>query len=506
MADSNKKDSFPLENPAWPAFIVDDSGVFRDFNYRAATTFSVTITNGATNLSGVWGSRNPWGAAEFLAQWKASQSVVDIGFKFKQEDEVTVPTAISLYPKDQQRYFVLQLLRPVKELSGQTESSGKNESGQSQKLECALKLARTVALDFNNALTSILGHTSLMLHRIEGESPWRNSLLEIEKSAERAAEVAHDLATFSLADKEMKDQAAGNLNELLRNTCAILKSSEAEGITWKHELERSLFEAKFDEAKMQQVFIKLLENSVQAFEDGGVINIITSNLKDENALGPEEIGLQINGPMVKIEISDDGKGVPKESLSRVFEPFFTTKEGHRGLGLAWVYGVVTNHGGTVLISSVEDEGTTVRVYLPAQSTTVGDEDSTDDEMGGDQTVMLVDDEELLLTMGEMILGSYGYSVITCNSGKRALEILKEGKKIDLLITDLVMPHMSGRSLVARMKVVAPDVPIICATGYVRPEVPGEKINYLQKPFTSQSLLKKVKEALGSKAAPIAENA
>jgi len=400
MSETDKKISFLLENAAWPVLVVDDSGVVREANYRASTTFSVTITLGATNLSGMWGDRNPWNAASFLAQWKASQSLVDIGFKFKDGGDVTVPTSIALSTHDGQRHFVLQLLRPVSGAKGGAAAGSRDDSAQQQKLECALKLARTVALDFNNALTSILGYTSLMLHRSEASHPWRDNLMEIEKSAEKAAEVAHDLATFSLEERNLKDESAGNLNELLRNTCAILRTTAPEGINWNHDFDKGLFHVKFDEAKMQQVFIKLLENSVQAMEEGsGIINIKTASIRNDSVLDPEEAGLQVSQPLVRVEISDDGVGIAKDSLSRVFEPFFTTKEGHRGLGLAWVYGVVTNHGGSVLVSSVEGEGTKARIYLPAQSTTVENDGEDDTELEGSQTILMVDDEELLLTMG-----------------------------------------------------------------------------------------------------------
>src|SRR5205085_4387043 len=159
-----------------------------------------------------------------------------------------------------------------------------------------------------------------------------------------------------------------------------------------------------------------------------------------------------------------------EILPRIFEPFFTTKKtgGHRGLGLAWVYSIVTNHGGSVAVSSEVGKGTCVRIYLPAQKKVVKDRSHKVDDFTGDQTVLMIDDEDLLLTMGETVLTSYGYRVLTANSGQKALDLFYRcAEEIDLVITDLVMPQMSGREVLERLREHTPDVKIICASGFMR---------------------------------------
>jgi CheY-like chemotaxis protein len=184
----------------------------------------------------------------------------------------------------------------------------------------------------------------------------------------------------------------------------------------------------------------------------------------------------------------------------VFEPFFTTKRGasHRGLGLAWVYGIVTNHGGGVAISSQPGAGTSVRVYLPAERKYVLDQGVTSDDLSGTQTILMVDDEDLLLTMGKTILSTYGYRVLTANGGQKALDVLSQkDSKVELVITDLVMPAMSGRELVEHIRQVSPSMRIICTSGYVWPAGQETDGAYLQKPFTSQELLLKVKQALNA---------
>jgi two-component system cell cycle sensor histidine kinase/response regulator CckA len=368
-----------------------------------------------------------------------------------------------------------------------------------QKLDCAMQLIRTVALDFNNALTSILGHTSLLLSKTDPNNPMRSSLVEIEKSAERAAEVANDLAAFSRQDKDAKAQTSGNLNEVLRRAVDVFRETQGGTIEWKVDLQSRPYSSSFDEGKMQQAFVKIIENAVQALEGPGKIHASTRNLDLTQPKKDGNIWLE-TGAYVCIEISDSGKGIPPELLPRIFEPFFTTKKNlaHRGLGLAWVYGIITNHAGSVAVSSELNKGTSVRVYLPAQKKVVHDSGPDLGDLTGNQKILMIDDEDLLLTMGEMVLSSFGYSVLTANSGQAALDIFRQkASEIDLVITDLVMPQMSGRELIEHLRRIDPKVKIICASGFVRPASNEENEIYLQKPFASQDLLRKVKQVLST---------
>jgi two-component system, cell cycle sensor histidine kinase and response regulator CckA len=239
---------------------------------------------------------------------------------------------------------------------------------------------------------------------------------------------------------------------------------------------------------------------VQAVPADGRISVQTRNLEltaptqDRTAhLGP--------GIYVCIEVSDNGCGIEPAVLPRVFEPFFTTKYGHRGLGLAWVYGIVTNHGGGVAVSSQMGQGTSVRIYLPAVKKVVEEKVIADDELGGKETILFVDDEELVLTMAEMVLKSRGYRVLTVNSGEKALRLFSEMKSvIDLLITDMVMPKMNGRELIEKVRVLSPATRIVCATACTRSLAIEKQLDFLTKPFTAQQLLHKVKESLTAETA------
>jgi CheY-like chemotaxis protein len=375
---------------------------------------------------------------------------------------------------------------------------GSEALAHKQKLDCALQLARTVALDFNNALTSVLVHTSHILDQMPQEHPWRNSLVQAEKAAEKAAEVANDLAAFSRQEKDARAQQFGNLNALLRRSIEIFRKPGANPkITWDTQFETHPYSVSFDEAKLQQALVKVLENSVQALDlDGGHITVAVRNLNLDAPSHDQNVTLGA-GYYVCVEIKDDGPGIPADTLPRVFEPFFSTKRGHRGLGLAWVYGIVTNHGGSVAISSTMGSGASTRIYLPANKRTMRDKPHGKEDLRGTETILMVDDEDLVLTMGQMVLSSFGYRVLTANGGEKALEIIGDDPKaIDLVITDLVMPRMSGRELIEHIRRLAPKIRIIYSSGYVRPSTEDDEF-YLQKPFTSKDLLGKVRQVLSS---------
>ncbi len=484
-----------LDAAGWPALLVDGAGVICHANAAAAKLFGPALEGTSPRLSAIWAPQNSVTAEQFVAITDATSPPIT-ALKFRNQDgavlNFSVPAIASL--KDDAKQIILQLIP--------ASAPPSNEGGlaHQQKLECALQLARTVALDFNNALTIILGHTSLVLTKMEPGHPWRGSLLEVEKSAAKAAEIANDLGTFSRQEKETRTQTAGSLNGLLQRSVEFFQQNAGpQPVTWELKLDRKLFAAKFDEAKMQQAFMKVLENAVQALRDRGRIIVQTRNIELTSPTQDRNVQLAA-GAYVCAEFTDNGSGIEPDILPRVFEPFFTTKKGpnHRGLGLAWVYGIVTNHGGGVSVSSQPGAGTSVRVYLPAEKRIAKDSGLASDDLNGNQTVLMVDDEDLLLTMGQTILSAYGYRVLTANSGQKALDVLAKGEPaVDLIITDLVMPAMSGRELVERIHQASPGARIICMSGYVWPSGQENDSAYLQKPFTSQELLLKVKQVLTS---------
>lgn len=490
----NPEAAFGLDQAPWPAFLVDNRGVIVRSNLAAVETFGTGLRGDAPRLGIIWAVENTLSSEQFLTQvFRPGYTALMLRFRPRNGPNI-VCTAQACPCTDGERRLLLLQLFPVEGVDPRSATS--DFAAHKQKLDCALQLARTVALDFNNALTSILGHTSLILGRMEAGHPWRSSLIEVEKSAARAAEIANDLGTFSRQEKEARAQSAGNLNALLRRTVEVFQQSPAAvPVEYTFDLENKLFAARFDEAKLQQAFVKLLENAVQSLKSGGRVTIHTRNAELSEAAQDRQVRLS-PGAYVVAEIADTGIGIAPDILPRIFEPFFTTKGGaHRGLGLAWVYGIVTNHGGGVAISSTPGEGTAVRVYLPADKRIVKHTPAADSELSGTETILLVDDEELLLTLGQTILSSYGYKVLTADSGPKALEILKTQEPIHLLITDLVMPGMSGRELMEHARQARPAMPVLCTSGYVWQTGQHEDIPYLQKPFNSRDLLSKVKSCL-----------
>jgi signal transduction histidine kinase len=491
---------FGLDNAEWPVLMVDPNGVIRNHSRGAAAVFGKIIEGSSVLLSSLWAMENDSSAVQFLSLLDIScRSYHQILFNVLGGRTESFATNVCQITVDGKKLFILQMFTSA---SGNATNPAEakvqlaESAAQKQKLDCALQLTRTVALDFNNALTSILGHTSLLLGRMESDHPWRPSLLEVEKSAGKAAEIAADLAAFSRQERDARSQQAGNLNSVLTKTVELFQKSPGNKHRWTVNLEKRLYTVTFDEAKIQQAAMKVLENAVQAIPDDqtGHVHIQSRNLDLTGPTQDRNAQLAV-GSYVCLEIADDGAGIAAENLNRIFEPFFTTKHGHRGLGLAWVYGIVTNHGGSVAVSSDSGHGTSVRIYLPAVRKVVREVLAQGSDLTGTQTILMVDDEDLMLTMGQTVLAAFGYQVLTANSGLKAVEILQNQRiKIDLVITDLVMPQMSGRDLIERIRQIRPGARIIYSSGYVRPNSEEEE-NYLQKPFTSQELLLKVKEIL-----------
>jgi two-component system cell cycle sensor histidine kinase/response regulator CckA len=489
---------FTLENAGWPALLVNEACTILRSNQTARKLFGQALEGAAPLLGTIWAPENGPAPEQFLAQWERSPAAtVSLKFRVKGGGISSFSVSICSFHKDEQRFFNFQLL-PDWSFAGDHKGPPTDFTlAQKHKLDVALQLARTVSLDFNNALTSILGYTSLILSQMEANNPWRHLLVEVEKSASKAAEIANDLGTFSYQEKTARTQASGNLNSTVQRSTDIFRSSTASRITWSVQLERKLFTTKFDEAKLQQAFVKILENANEAIATEGRITVQTRNV--ELSQGTQDRDLRLApGTYVCVEFSDSGTGIPADILSRIFEPFFTTKKaaGHRGLGLALVYGIVTNHGGGVAVSSQSGVGTSVRVYLPADKKIVQDSPLSSQDLNGSETILMVDDEDLLLTMGKTILSAYGYKVLTANSGQKALEVFsKQNPRVDLVITDLVMPAMSGRELAEHIRRLSPETPILCTSGFVRSAGQDEQMSYLQKPFTSHELLLKVKTIL-----------
>jgi signal transduction histidine kinase/CheY-like chemotaxis protein len=512
---------FGLEGAAWPALLLNANCVVLRSNTAAMDVFGEALAGDMPQLLGIWAKENGGMPEGFFARWeKSPTATVDLKFRVANGTKVKFTAAICAFDSQGHKWFVLQLLpavepvavpvpAPAPEAPAATPAPAEaraalDASGLQfkQKLDCALQLARTVSLDFNNALTSILGHTSFLLDKAEAGHPWRHSLMEVEKSAQHAAEIANELTVFSRQEKEVHRAPQGNLNTMVNHCVDFFRSASGDKIAWKMQLERELFVARFDEAKVQQALTKIIENAVEAVNASahGQIVILSRNMDLSEPTQDRNVRLAA-GTYICVEVTDNGPGIEPEVLPRIFEPFFTTKnKSHRGLGLALVYGIVTNHGGGVAVSSQPGMGASARIYLPAEKHSIREDAAPvpDDDLHGMETVLMVDDENMLLSMAETVLSEYGYCVLTANSGHKALAILSRGDvQVDLIITDLVMPTMSGRELIEQVRRLAPGTRILSTSGYVLPADKQTGTPYLQKPFTSRELLAKVKQVLAS---------
>lgn len=488
---------FELVDSGLPMFVVSTSGEIVLANPSAARFFGVAPENEPLPLAAIWSPENNFTVEKFLEELEhLAAQVMRLQFRAQDDSHPTFPVVVCPFKTGEQKYFIFQLFSEASVKAAAEPAEG--ALAQKQKLDCALQLARTVSLDFNNALTSILGHTSLLLNKAEPNHPWRHSLMEVEKSAGRAAEIANELALFSQQEREEQRAAPiGNLNTVVSRCVDFFRSQNIKQVNWKIQLERELFVSRFDEANIQQAVTKILENAVEAVNNDGQIAVLSYNVELAEASQDRSVRLA-PGTYVCVEISDNGCGIPSDVLPRIFEPFFTTKTtNHRGLGLALVYGIVTNHGGGVAVSSQPGAGASVRVYLPAEKKYVRERGDADENLRGAETILVVDDEHLLLTMAETILSDYGYHVLTASSGQQALSLVsRDDTKIDLIITDLVMPGMSGRELIEHLQQLSPTTPVLCTSGCVLPEEQQTGM-YLKKPYTSEELLMKVKQSLQS---------
>ncbi len=493
-------DTSVLESASWPAFLVDQAAMVRSANPAALEFFGPKVGGPTALLSGIWTTENSFEPAAFLEKVSAVKSL-SAPLKLRGKGITITPFSahVCVLDRDGGKSYLFQLFPPGQPGPGQR-GDGKPQSvevnlAQKQKLDCALQLTRTVALDFNNTLTAILGHVTHLLSTADAQHPWRVSLMEIEKAADHAAEVANQLAAFSSEQKDALAQTSGNINNLLRRTAELFQTPQHNALAWSMQLEPRIFSVNYDEAKMQQAFVKILENAVQSVPANGSLAVKTRNLELTSPTQDRTANL-VPGTYVCIEVTDNGCGIEPAVLPRIFEPFFTTKYGHRGLGLAWVYGIVTNHGGGVAVSSQLGQGTSVRVYLPATKKFVEEKEIKDSELDGRETVLVVDDEEMVLTMAEMVLKSRGYRVLIASSGEKALEVIaKTNSFIDLMITDMVMPKMNGRELIEKVRHLSPATRIVCATACSRSLEVEKQLDFLTKPFSAQQLLRKTRESL-----------
>jgi len=370
---------------------------------------------------------------------------------------------------------------------------------ESQKLEAVGTLAGGIAHDFNNLMLGMQGRASLMMEDLDPSHPFYEHLSSILEYVSSAVALTRQLLGFARGGKYHVEPT--DMNEILRHQSRLFGRTKKE-IIMTGQYEENLWMVEADQGQMIQVLLNLFVNAWQAMPDGGSIFFSTENVVLENdSVNAVEAP---PGRYVKIEISDTGIGMDARTLERIFDPFFTTKEKGRGtgLGLASVYGIVKNHQGFISARSRLGEGAKFEIWLPASDKKTAKKVSGPGEITkGSGTVLLVDDEELVMEVAQEMLKSLGYSVIPANSGKQAVSIFKEQWNIiDVVILDMIMPVMGGGETFDQLKVIDPEVTVILSSGY---SIDGEASQimgrgcsgFIQKPLSLQLLSSKIKEVL-----------
>lgn len=374
---------------------------------------------------------------------------------------------------------------------------------QSQRLEAVGQLAGGVAHDFNNLLTAIIGYSELSLRKLEPESPVSRDIAEIKKAAGRAASLTRQLLAFSR--KQILKPEVLDLNHVVGDMHKMLRRLIGEDIDLVTILSPETSRVEADRGQLEQIIMNLVVNARDAMTLGGnvIIETVKTDLDEDDV--DEHMPMQ-PGKYVMLAVSDTGTGMDAETKTRIFEPFFTTKEVGKGtgLGLSTVYGIVKQSGGFIWVYSELNVGTTFKIYLPRLSDSSNVQEAVTSHAPvplGTGTVLLVEDDALVRNVAVESLELAGYKVLESENGNRALAIASNYKdEIDLLITDVVMPVMGGRELAERLAVLRPKTKVLFMSGYtddavVRHGIMDKDIEFLQKPFTPDGLLRRVDEVL-----------
>lgn len=371
-----------------------------------------------------------------------------------------------------------------------------------QKMEAVGTLAGGIAHDFNNLLMVIQGNTSLMLFDFHHEHPNYERLKRIEKQVQNGSRLTSQLLGY--ARKGRYEVEPINLNVLVKEASEAFGKTRKE-ITIHRDLAQDLYSIEADQGQIEQILMNLFVNAADAMPRGGDLFLKTANVTHEH-LRSRVYQAKI-GNYVLLAVKDTGIGMDQMTLERIFDPFFTTKELGRGtgLGLASVYGIVKGHGGYIDVESEKGKGATFKVYLPATTKSLQETIQTPDEfVRGSETVLLVDDEEFIIETGRDLLQVMGYRIFVARNGEEALRIYKTSRgSIDLVILDLVMPHMGGGEVFDRLKAMNPDVKVLLSSGY---SINGEAAKilergckgFIQKPFNLVELSQSLRAILDKK--------
>lgn len=377
---------------------------------------------------------------------------------------------------------------------------------QSQKMEALGQLAGGVAHDFNNMLTIITGYSELVINRMSDKDPIVSDMLAIKEAGDRAATLTNQLLTFGR--RQALQYSTIDLNGTVESARDMLQRMIGEDIHFEIDLQPGPHYIKTDPGQLDQVLVNLVVNARDAMPRGGRLRIETAAIALDQPLTNRFLKLE-PGEYIRLRVTDSGSGITDKVLNRIFEPFYTTKDKGKGtgLGLSMAYSLVEQSGGQIDVASRPGEGTRFDLYLPITNarpeeklseTSPAPEPSSEN---GNEIILLVEDEDVVRDLARRVLSDYGYDVLEARQGKEALALSElHAGPIHLLLTDVVMPKMSGRELAQNLQALRPDMPVLYMSGYnddkvLRYGMQEQQIHFLQKPFTPNALIAKIRQVI-----------
>jgi two-component system cell cycle sensor histidine kinase/response regulator CckA len=499
LFESNPQSMWVYDRESLAFLAVNEAAIFH-YGYSREEFLSMTIKEirAEEHLPALFDKlSNETGGVKIAGNWK-----------HRRKDGATIDVDIVSHPllfDGREAKLVLVTDITERKLAEQALRETEAQLRQSQKLEGIGQLAGGIAHDFNNLLTVINGFTALAMKDLPPEDPTRDNLEEVKKAGDRATALTRQLLAFSR--KQVLQPEVLNLDAVVTEMEKMLRRVIGENIDLRAVLEPKLGSVKADPGQIEQIIMNLVVNARDSMPAGGKVTIETDNVYLDEDYAKNHVEAQ-PGHYVMLAVSDTGTGMDEETQARIFEPFFTTKELGKGtgLGLSTIYGIVKQSGGNIWVYSEVGQGTTFKIYLPRV-----DEEAqqykraviTGQELHGAETILLVEDEEMVRKLAHQILANRGYLVLEAANGASAVLLCESHHgPIDLLLTDVIMPEMSGRELSERLHLLRPEMQVLFMSGYtddaiVHHGVLEEGANFIQKPFAPEALAMKVRKVLES---------